>query len=41
MTGSLRHGVSINLRAGRWAAPEPARVPSGDGLRYSADEAPT
>jgi len=26
------------LRAERRAAPKPARVPSGDRLRYSADE---
>jgi hypothetical protein len=25
-------------RAERWAAPEPARIPSGDRTRYSAAE---
>jgi hypothetical protein len=28
----------VFLRAERRAAPKPARVPSGDRLRYSADE---
>jgi hypothetical protein len=28
----------MTLRAERWAAPEPARIPSGDRLWYSTDE---
>ena len=28
-------------RAERWAAPEPARIPSGDRLVYSPDEGQT
>jgi hypothetical protein len=28
----------MTLRAERWAAPEPARIPSGDRLRYPVAE---
>jgi hypothetical protein len=28
-------------RAERWAAPKPARIPSGDRPTYSSDEGPT
>jgi len=31
-------GTSRCLRAERWAAPEPARIPSGDRLAYPRGE---
>ena len=35
----MRHAVSIrHLRAERRAAPEPARIPSGDRPTYPSDE---
>ena len=34
----MKHAVSDQPRAERWAAPEPARVPSGDRPMYSSDE---
>jgi hypothetical protein len=37
----MRCMVSGALRAERWAAPEPARIPSGDRPAYSPDEGQT
>jgi len=34
----MGHSTSSGARAERRAAPKPARVPSGDRPRYSADE---
>jgi hypothetical protein len=31
----------MNLQAERWAAPKPARIPSGDRVAYSPREGPT
>jgi hypothetical protein len=34
----MNEGTSRALRAERWAAPEPARVPSGDRPAFARDE---
>ncbi len=34
----MKHSVTNCRRVERRAAPKPARIPSGDRLRYSADE---
>ena len=34
----MKYAVSDLPRAERWAAPKPARVPSGDRPMYSSDE---
>jgi hypothetical protein len=34
----MKHPVSTWRRAERWAAPKPARIPSGDRPVYSPDE---
>jgi hypothetical protein len=34
----MQYGRRPWLQAERWAAPEPARIPSGDRLLYPADE---
>jgi hypothetical protein len=34
----MTHSARGPQRAERWAAPEPARIPSGDRPMYSSDE---
>jgi hypothetical protein len=34
----MRNAINNCERAERWAAPEPARIPSGDRPTYSSDE---
>jgi hypothetical protein len=34
----MKHRMSMMRRAERWAAPEPARIPSGDRPVYPTDE---
>jgi hypothetical protein len=37
----MKHRKAIFQRAGRTAAPKPARIPSGDRPMYSSDEGRT